>query len=135
MAEKLSASEEMVLELQKELNYIVKDKVTFLCCSQIRTFEEFIKKLILHILCQSLWSPPVWALLHINDNLEAGGEKKKGVRKISSCREFYKYAEYTKFYKYKILQYTKKITNTNISSRENCRVWFPEKFYFSLVLK
>lgn len=59
MAEKLSASEEMVLELQKELNHIVKDKVTFLCCSQIRTFQEFMKKLILHILCQSLWSPPV----------------------------------------------------------------------------
>lgn len=33
MAEKLSASEQMVLELQKDLNHIVKDKVTFLCCS------------------------------------------------------------------------------------------------------
>lgn len=45
MAEKLSASEEMVLELQKELNHMVKDKVTFLCCSQIRTFQEFMKKI------------------------------------------------------------------------------------------
>lgn len=45
MAEKLSASEEMVLELQKELNRIVKDKVTFSCCSQMRTFQKFIKKI------------------------------------------------------------------------------------------
>lgn len=57
MAEKLSASEEMVLELQKELNHIVKDKVTFSC--QMRTFQKLIKKLILHILCQLLWSSRV----------------------------------------------------------------------------
>jgi len=30
MAEKLTASEELVLELQKELNCVVKDKVAFL---------------------------------------------------------------------------------------------------------
>lgn len=30
MAEKLAASEKLVLELQKELNHVVKDKVAFL---------------------------------------------------------------------------------------------------------